>query len=198
MAIARSERKSSRKSERKLPAEDLAEKLVTDLVTSIRSPLLFALISAPKGAALREELLSLVRQFVPTRALREKVKILAKLLRPTPSGDVEEPVVIRDISSSGALLAISARTGLRAGDLKEIRLKLRIGGLDDVYIKARLARMVGADDSFVHAGFQFVNVPDGIGALLYDIQHAAGPSQSPATFSEEPTPATVGARTEDD
>lgn len=196
MAGKRSERRSERRGQPKLPTEDLAEKLMVDLVTAIRSPLLHGLITAPDGAAVREEVLSLMRQFVPARAPREKVKILAKLLRPTPSGDVEEPVVIRDISSSGALLAISARTGLRAGDLKEIRLKLRIGGLDDVYVKARLARLVGADDSFVHAGFQFVNVPEGLGALLYDLQHAAGPSQAPSARSDEPAPQTVGARSD--
>jgi PilZ domain len=120
----------------------------------------------------------IIERFIPPRAPRVRRKILAKLLRDNEGEVYEEPVIIRDISASGTLLAIPLHTGLTARDLKEVRLKLRVPGIDDMLVKARLVRVSGADTDFVYAGFRFDEAPRGLGALLGDLMHATRTSPS--------------------
>jgi hypothetical protein len=150
-----------------------ASRLVDVLVSDDRTPLLHALLTGEQGSTIRAELEQVFKHFVGDRAPREKVKVLAKLLRSTKTGDLEEPVIVRDISESGAQLAVSARTGLKATDLATVKLRLRVEGVDeDVVVQAQLARILRSDDHFVHIGVKFLDLPLASAAALHRLVHA--------------------------
>lgn len=145
--------------------------IFTDCINPKTTPVLCQVLEGPEGGSVRQELLGMIRQFVPHRSPREEIKVVAKLVREINGTEVESPVVVRDISSSGAQIAISSRIGLSATDLAKVKLRLRIPDRDDTVVEARLARVIKSDGNFIQGGFQFVDLPEEVGAVLHTLKH---------------------------
>lgn len=130
------------------------------------------LATSDAEGALRAELEELVRRFVGDRAPRQAVKVLAKIVRETDAGLLEQPVIVRDISETGAQLAISARAGVTF-DLGALLLRLRVDGLTgDILVRAQLVRVLRADRNFVHVGVRFLDLPAFARPALHKLTHA--------------------------
>lgn len=148
-----------------------AEEALESCATAEKSPHLFALLEGPDSGAIRDELLELIRVFVPARAPREPVRVIAKLVREVSGARVEDAVVVRDISTSGAQLMIAAQAGLMAQDLTRMTLRLRPAGQKDYEIEARLARVVRVDQHYIVVGVHFVQVPPDLADVIHGITH---------------------------
>ena len=146
------------------------------------TPVLNAMVAGAEGGAVRRELMWLIRQLVPHRSPREKVKVIAKLVREVSGTQIESPVVIRDISTTGVQLAISKHLGLCASDLPQIRLRMRLPKTEDFVVSAKLARIIRSDSNFILAGFRFDELSDDAAQALHLVQHT--PSIRVAAFSE--------------
>jgi len=142
-----------------------------DCVTLQDAPLLLHLVNGSNGEALRAELMRLIERFLPNRAPREKMRVIGKLIRVVGGEELEEPVVIRDISESGAMLAISTSLGISASELARVKLRLKIPGLGDALVNARLVRVIQADERFIQAGFRFEELPPPTAQALHTVQH---------------------------
>lgn len=146
--------------------------ILDDCVTPANMPSLHALMQGPDAATLKREMMWLIRQFTPHRPPREKVKVIGKLIRDVSGSEVESPVVIRDISRTGAQLAISTHLGLSATDLTQVKLRLRLPGAKDCVVAAKLARVIKTDENFIQAGFKFDELSPEIVQALHMVQHA--------------------------
>jgi len=146
--------------------------IFADCINQQDTPELVRILDGDFGAAVRQELMGMIRKFVPHRSPRETIKVVAKLVRELNGAQVESPVVVRDISSSGAQIAISSRIGLSATDLAKVKLRLRIPDREDTLVEAKLARVIKSDENFIQGGFQFVDLPEDIAAVLHTLQHA--------------------------
>ena len=162
------------------------------------TPVLNAMLAGAEGGAVRRELMWLIRQLVPHRPPREKVKVIAKLVRDVGGTQIESPVVIRDISTTGVQLAISTHLGLSARDLPQIRLRMSLPQTQDFVVAAKLARIIRSDSNFILAGFRFDELPDDVAQALHLVQHT--PSIRVGAFNEvaevpaeHPSPATTRA-----
>lgn len=148
-----------------------AEGALGAIITLESSPRLFQLMQRAEGEDIRRELLKLVQVFMPERAPREKVCVVAKMQRLIAGVIVEDSVVVRDISVSGALLVVSAQMGLMAQDLTQMHLRLCSLGQVDFEVEAQLARVVQVDQEYIVIGVQFVNVPAELATAIHQIEH---------------------------
>ena len=149
-----------------------AEGALRACITAEQSPRLFHLLRQVEGEEFRAELLKLVQVFMPERAPREKVRVVAKMLRQIGGVVVEDSVVVSDISASGALLIMSAQVGLMAQDLTHMHLRFRSLGQVDFEVAAQLARVVQMDEQYIVIGVQFMNVPAELTAAIYQLELA--------------------------
>ncbi len=175
-----------------------AEAAVESCITLERTPLLFNLLAGESGEELREELHELVRVFVPIRAPREKVRVVAKLIRDVHGTSLEDSVIVRDISTSGAQIMIAAQAGLLAQDLTSMTLRLRPPGQVDFDVEAHLARVIRADEKYIVVGVRFEKMPRGLAEVIHQITHVHSPRASQLAMERlSRLPATTRAVVED-
>lgn len=178
-----------------------AEQVLQQLLEAAEVPRIRQLLERQDGEVFRQELVALLRGLIPDRAPRKKVQVVAKMLRLVGKQEVEDPVVVRDISASGTQLAISNRMGIDASALTRVRLRLRVGGRRDCVVDAVLVRVLRVDSQYIVAGFRFDKVDPELARELGSLEHvrsirakaiyAERISQSPQTMkgevSEAPT-----------
>jgi hypothetical protein len=148
-----------------------AEQILQEFVEQDRFPTLAKLLAEHEDQEnMRDELLALIRMFVPERAPRQNVKVVGKLMRRVAGVEVEEAVVVRDISKTGVQLAISNHLGLSASDLTEVKLRLRLPTGQDTVAMARLVRVVRSDEHFIQGGFRFTQIDDRVARELGNLK----------------------------
>lgn len=152
-------------------------------------PGLRGVLEGRDGVVLQGELRRLLRELCPVRSARKPVAIIAKLLRTISGCQVEESVIVHDISESGLRVTLPSHLDLSLTEAMAPSFVLRIGGAckvndatREVRVQARGVRLLGMRDSGVELAYTFTEVPD---ADLYQIsqwvepriQNSARPAQ---------------------
>jgi hypothetical protein len=155
-------------------------KLVDDpLVRLLQGyPGLRGVLEGRDGGALQAELTRLLRELCPPRSARKSVAIIAKLLRSISGCQVEESVIVHDISESGLRVTLPVHLDLSLAEAMSPAFVLRIGenkvkdGPRELRVQARCVRLLGMRDSGVELAYTFTEVPD---ADIYKISQWVKP-----------------------
>jgi hypothetical protein len=142
-------------------------------------PGLRGVLEGRDGGALQAELARLLRELCPVRSARKSVAVIAKLLRTISGCQVEETVIVHDISESGLRVTLPSHLDLSLTEAMNPAFVLRIGGASkvsdgprEVRVQARCVRLLGTRDSGVELAYTFTEVPD---ADIYEISQWVKP-----------------------
>lgn len=150
-------------------------KLVDDPLTRLLRgyPGLRGVLEGRDGGALQAELCRLLRELCPPRSARKSVAVIAKLLRTVSGFQVEESVIVHDISESGVRVTLPGHLDLSLAEAMNPAFALRIGrqgtpadAIREVRVHARCVRLLGVGDLGVELAYTFTEVPD---ADIYEI-----------------------------
>jgi PilZ domain len=131
-------------------------------------PALSSAVSGQDGAALREELNRLIASFRPTRATRRPANVIVKLLRVYAGEELEESVVLRDISESGMRITLPAHVDIALGELARSRFRVRLQGKQGptLVVSAVLVRISAVNEHGANLAFRFEGLSEGERAAI--------------------------------
>lgn len=142
-------------------------------------PGLRGVLEGRDGLVLQAELSRLLRELCPARSVRKPVAVIAKLLRTISGCQVEESVIVHDISESGLRVTLPSHLDLSLTEAMNPSFVLRIGGARkvneatrEVRVQARGVRLLGMRESGVELAYTFTEVPD---ADIYQIRQWVEP-----------------------
>lgn len=141
-------------------------------------PGLRGVLEGRDGGVLQAELTRLLRELCPPRSARKSVAVIAKLIRTLSGCQVEESVIVHDISESGLRVTLPGHLDLSLTEAMNPAFVLRIAanrasdGQRELRVQARCVRLLGMRDSGVELAYTFTEVPD---ADIYKISQWVKP-----------------------
>jgi hypothetical protein len=118
-----------------------------------RYPVLAAALAGAMGAELRRELVKLVGPQLHLRAPRRYVRVMCRL----EGASYEEPVLLTDISATGARFLVSTSIPLDITHAGDMRLHLRTNSGPRT-LPVALVRCCGGDDRYTDIACRFLTV----------------------------------------
>lgn len=116
-------------------------------------PVLAAALAGAMGAELRRELVKLVGPQLHLRAPRRYVRVMCRL----EGASYEEPVLLTDISATGARFLVSTSVPLDITHAGDMRLHLRTNAGPRT-LPVALVRCCGGDDRYTDIACRFLTV----------------------------------------
>ncbi len=155
-------------------------------------PELSRVLRGEHGQELRRELTLLMAQAYPERSTRKVVRVIAKMIRRVAELDVEESVLVHDISESGMSVTISNYSNMSLTEALAPVFLLRVttqGGQQlsqrEIRLSGRLVRIVAATESGTVAAFRFEDACAEDRQGLYDVVQWVNPKQRRANVTGE-------------
>ncbi len=130
-----------------------------------RYPVLAAALSSALGAELRRELITLVAPQLHLRAPRRYVRVMCRL----ESASYAEPVLLTDISATGARFLVSTSVPLDIAQFGDMRLHLRTKAGPRTLLVA-LVRCCGGDERHTDVACRFLTVADDHPQIVAEIR----------------------------
>jgi hypothetical protein len=147
-------------------------------------PGLAQVLRGSHGVELQRELALLLARAYPERSLRKVVRVIAKMVRRVAGLDVEESVLVHDISETGLSATIANHSNVSLNDViaPQFVVKVVSSGREEttqreVRLSARLVRIVAAIDTGVVIAFRFENVTNDERQALYDVVQWVNPKE---------------------
>ena len=120
---------------------------------AVRYPMLAAALAGAMGAELRRELVRLVGPQLRLRAPRRYVRVMGRL----EGANYEEPVLLTDISATGARFLVSTDVPLDVTQAGDMRLHLRTKAGPRT-LPVALVRCCGGDDRHTDVACRFLTI----------------------------------------
>lgn len=153
-------------------------------------PALAAVADGAHGEALRVELHQLLGRVYPTRAPRKAVSIIAKVVRSLQGCEVEESVVVHDVSESGMRVTVPSHVELSLNEALTptflLRFDAAMSGPPELEggqrIRARCVRIIGNNALGVELAYVFEGLSDAERQHIYTVAQWITPrvSRTPA------------------
>lgn len=147
-------------------------------------PALATVLHGEHGRELQRELMLLLAQAYPERSTRKVVRVIAKMVRRVADFDVEESVVVHDISETGISVTIPNDSNVSLAEAVTPLFILRVvsSGAEEVSqreirLSVQLVRVVARIDTGVVVAFRFEGVPPHDRECLYDVVQWVNPKE---------------------
>lgn len=155
-------------------------------------PGLRGVLEGLEGELLQAELSRLLRELCPPRSARKSVTVIAKLLRTISGCEVEESVIVHDISETGMRVTLPGHVDLSLAEAMGPTFVLRLkdvgragGEVRELRVAARCVRLLAAKDSGVELAYTF-NDAQAAGTDIYNISQWVKPRAQPSLRPEAP------------
>lgn len=155
-------------------------------------PGLRGVLEGLEGELLQAELTRLLRELCPPRSARKSVTVIAKLLRTISGCEVEESVIVHDISETGMRVTLPGHADLSLAEAMAPTFVLRLsdgrrasGELRELRVAARCVRLLAAKDTGVELAYTF-NETQAAGTDIYNISQWVKPRPQPSLGPEDP------------
>lgn len=153
-------------------------------------PGLNAVWNGAHGEALRAELQQLLSHVYPSRAPRKPVSVIAKLVRNLQGCEVEESVVVHDVSESGMRVTVPSHVGLSLSEALSATFVLRFEASVSILpelegsrrLSARCVRIVGSNAVGIELAYVFEGLSAAEREHIYTVTqwNTPRPSKAPA------------------
>lgn len=155
-------------------------------------PGLTAVSNGAHGEALRAELNQLLGRVYPPRAPRKPVSIIAKVVRSLQGCEVEESVVVHDVSESGMRVTVPSHVQLSLNEALAptflLRFDAAVPGASEAEggrrIRGRCVRIVGSNAVGVELAYVFEGLSDAEKQHIYAVAQWSTPRASRIPASE--------------
>jgi hypothetical protein len=139
-----------------------------------RYPVLSAAAHGAHGEPMREELRKLLAALCPPRAPRIPTRVIAKLVRNYAGTEVEESIVVRDISESGMRITLPVHLQISLFEITSPTFSLRVGAgreLRTLRVGAVLARVAAVDQHGANLAYRFEALSDSDRAAIHALRN---------------------------